>query len=94
MGLGEIILMVVFVAATWASIAKRSLAVSTAFIGALMLVWFAVSVAFGESHPILAMPYDVINIYVFLFVAALLTLAGCIGLLVHFVHRLGHGTQS
>jgi hypothetical protein len=94
MGIGEIILVVVLLVATGLSIASRRLAFCSVAVGVAMLAWFALSVAFGDSHPVLAAPYRVINLYVFLFIAVLLMLAGCIGLVVHFVRHLRHGSQS
>lgn len=88
MGVGEIVLLIVSLAATWASIAKRVLAVSSAAAGVLMLAYFATSITLGDAHPLLAAPYRIVNIYVFLFIAVLLALAGCIGLLVHFTRHL------
>ena len=95
MGLGEIIFLGLFVAALWISLMRRQLlAVCVAGIGLLLLAWFGLSVAFGESHPFLAVPYRITNIYVFLFVAVELTLAGGIAMLVRFVRHFRHERKS
>ena len=94
MGIGEIILIIVLVLDSCLSIASRRLAIWNLAIGVAMLAWFAISVEFGESNPVLAAPYLVANLYVFLFISILLTLAGGIGLLTHRVKRLTHGSQS
>jgi hypothetical protein len=94
MGLGGIILLIAFAGAARISNASRPFAVCTALIGVLMLVWLALWLAFGESYPILATPYRIIDFYLFLFIAVLLTLAGCIGFIVHFIRNLRHVTRS
>jgi hypothetical protein len=90
MGLGGIILLIAFAGAVWVSIARRPFAVCATLIGVLMLVWLAASLAFYEAVPFLSTFYEIINVDIFLFSAALLTLAGCIGLIVHFVCWLRH----
>ena len=94
MGLGEIILFVVFIVALCTSLSSRRLAAWTVAVGLWLGAWFALSVMLADSFPILAAPYRVINLYVFLFIAVLLTLVGGIGLLVHLIRGSHDGIQS
>jgi hypothetical protein len=88
MGFGTLILILVFAGAIYLSIFKRqAFAGWVAGIGLLSLAYWGLSVAFGNSYPILALPYRAVNIYVFLFLAVIFTVAGGIGLLVRIARK-------
>ena len=88
MGLGAISLIALFAVLVWVSLLRQqAFAQWMAGLGLFLLAYFGLSVALGESLPVLALPYRVINIYLFLLLALVFTFASAIGLLVRVVRR-------
>lgn len=89
MGLDALILAAIFAGLVWLSVIKRQvLAIWIAGVGVSLLAYWFLSAFLLSSYPIFALPYLVVNLYVFLFVAAMLTVAGNFGLLVRLIRNL------
>ena len=89
MGLGALILMAVFAGLVWLSIIKRQvLAGWIACAGVGLLAYWFLSIFLLYNYPIFALPYLLVNVYVYLFPAVMLTVAGNIGLLVSLIRHL------
>ena len=91
MGIGALILIAVFAGSVCLSVLKQqALAGWVTGCGVLLLTYFGMSVVFGDSYQILALPYRVVNIYLFLFLAVIFTVAGSIGLSVRLIRHFRH----
>jgi len=90
MGFGAVILTAVFVAAVCLSVFKQqAYAGWVAGAGVLMLAYFALSVVSRDTNSILVLLYRALNIYLFLLLAIVFTVAGNIGLLLRSFRHSG-----
>ena len=89
MGLGVLVSMVIFAGLVWLSLVKRQVFAGwIAVIGVGLLAYWFLSVFLLSSYPVFALPYLIVNIYVYLCLSVMLTVAGNIGLLVSLIRYL------